>query len=607
MAKKNCSNIGGQAVIEGVMMRGKSAIATAVRNSDGEILVESSRFQPKTETNKAYKVPIIRGILSFFGSMVMGIKILNRSSEVFGDLSDEEPSKFEKWLAKTFKVDIMNVLIVFAIILALALSVGIFILIPQGITTGIFKLAKWSSAGIGMSIAYNLIAGVIRMAIFVGYIALVSKVKDIKRVFMYHGAEHKVISCFEHNLDLTVENAQKMTTVHDRCGTTFMFLVMVVSILFFAVFPVDLLPNSNGFVNFVLRVLSRIILVPVVAGISYEFLKLFAKFDNKFVKVCKAPGLWLQKLTTQQPTDDMVEVSIMAFTEVMKLEEDANYPTKEFVVASTIEKVVAQLTEIVEDKNKSELIVMFVLGVKTKSELYDGRRIFSDKVKECTKFAERHKKGAPLQYCLGNACFYGYDFYVDSRVLIPRFDTEILVENALKVIKLKENPTVLDMCTGSGCIAITIKKEYDKAIVKGVDLSLEAIEVAKQNSQKLEAEVEFVKSDLFKGIKGEKFDYIISNPPYIQSMECNQLENQVKDYEPRMALDGGADGLDFYRDIVAKSKNYLNEEGYLIFEVGVTQAELVCKLMTDFEVSVFNDYNTPPIPRVVMGKLKKGE
>ena len=283
MRKKNSCNIGGQAVLEGVMMRGEGSMATAVRSSDGEILLESSRFTPLKQKSKLYGVPIIRGIVSFAKSMVDGIKLINRSAEVFG-AEEGEPGKFEKWLARKFKVDIMNVVLVIGVVLGLLLSIGLFVILPQLAATGIFALAKLDSSGFGMSVVYNLIAGFIRMAIFILYLVLVSLMKDVNRLFRYHGAEHKTISCYEKGLPLTVENARTMTTVHDRCGTTFMFIVMAFSILFFSVFPVELLAGGGKVVNFILRVLSRIIMIPVVAGISYEFLKLFARYDKAFTK-----------------------------------------------------------------------------------------------------------------------------------------------------------------------------------------------------------------------------------------------------------------------------------------------------------------------------------
>ncbi|MFA6866212.1 MAG: peptide chain release factor N(5)-glutamine methyltransferase [Clostridia bacterium] len=618
MKKKNTSNIGGQAVLEGVMMRGPSSIATAVRDTNGKILIESERFVPADKKPKIYRVPIIRGAISFFSSMVIGIKTLNRSSTVFGEDLTDDPSKFEKWLAKTFKIDIMNVLIGIAMIMGILLAIGIFVVIPQFATTGIFNLANWStstetmnlSTQFGMNVAYNLVAGAIRIAIFVGYIALISRMKDIHRLFQYHGAEHKTISCFENGLELNPKNAQKFTTQHDRCGTTFMFIVMIVSVLFFSIFPIEILLGADGIVKVLLRIVTRIVLIPVVAGISYELLKLFAKYDNKFVRICKAPGLWLQKLTTQPPEDDMLEVAIAAFSEVMELEADKDRPLQKFDAKFDAEKLVSILSNIVSVKNECEIIAMFVLNANSKTELYDGRIADNKQKEQAITLAKRRKKGAPLQYILGEAPFFGYIFKTDSRALIPRFDTEILVEKAIKIIKDNNseedisNYKVWDLCTGSGVIAISIKKNCAVDMFAS-DLSSNAIELANENAQKLKTEINFACGSLFKVAKGKKFDMIVCNPPYIQTGAVSELDNEVFEYEPVVALDGGADGFDFYRDIVSKADNYLNENGYLIFEVGQGQSEYVKELMSEkYEVEIINDYNNPPIPRVILGKIK---
>lgn len=602
MKKKNCCNIGGQAVLEGVMMRGTSSMAIAVRDNKGEIVMESSHLTPAKEKPRVYRMPIIRGMISFFSSMVTGMKIINRSSEVFGDMSEEAPSRFEKWLAKTFKLDIMTVVIAIGAILGILFSVALFVFIPQLITTGIFSLAKLSTQGFGMSVVYNLIAGAIRMGIFIGYIAAITCVKDVKRLFMYHGAEHKTISCYENGMELTVENAQKMTTIHDRCGTTFMFIVMAFSILFFAAFPIELVANAGAIANFFIRVLSRIIMIPLVAGISYEFLKLFSYYDNKLTRILKKPGMWLQKLTTKEPDDSMVEVAIAAFNEVLALEADKNYSTKTFITYKTVEKTVKDLESHKITENEAELILCNLLKADKKSDLYDGRRVDSETYDTAIKYAKRRAKGAPLQYVMGKACFYGYDITVNENTLIPRFDTEVIAEKVINLAKQFDNPKILDLCTGSGAIAIAVQKNSE-GIVVATDISKDAIEVAKTNAQILEAKVDFRVGSLFMPIRGETFDIIVSNPPYIQSLSINELDKEVADYEPRLALDGGADGLDFYRDIAKNAEKYINNGGYLVLEVGINQAEEVAKLLNKFEIEYIYDYNNPPIKRGIVAKI----
>lgn len=598
MQKKSCK-IGGQAVLEGVMMRGEKAMATAVRSPEGEIVVESERFTPLAERSKIYKIPIIRGIVSFASSMVMGIKTLNRSSEVYaGGMEDEEPSKFEKWLAKKFKIDLMNVLVVVSMLIGILLAVGLFVVLPHLATQGLIKLLKFSPDTIGNTIVLNLIAGVIRIIIFVTYILLISKMKDIKRLFMYHGAEHKVISCYESGLELNVKNAQKMTTVHDRCGTTFIFIIMVFSIIFFSF---DVFSKDNVW----LRILIRIVFIPLVAGISYELLKIFAKYDNFLTKIFKAPGLLLQKLTTKQPDDDMVEVSLKAFNTVAELQDNPEKPTEKFVTYTQVTKAVKELMDSVGSDNEAELIYMHLLELKKHSDLYAQKRISSVIKQKAEDIAKKRIKGAPLQYILGSTCFYGYDFVVDQRVLIPRFDTENLVKKAIELAKKIEKPKALDLMTGSGAIAVSIKKNVDCQMT-ATDISKDALEVAKINAEKNDCEIEFINGSLFAPVKNRKFDIICCNPPYIPSKDISDLDIEVADYEPITALDGGIDGLDFYKDVASKAHNYLNEEGFLLLEVGINQADKVKTLLKErYAVTFVYDVNNPPIARVVVAKLKK--
>ena len=225
--KDKKTSIGGQAVIEGVMMRGKSSMATAVRDSDGIIRVESKRLKPQEKRNLFLRLPIIRGVVSFVSSMVGGSKVLMRSAEVFGE---EEPSKFEKWLAEKLKINIMSVITTLSLFLGLALAVLLFMYLPQKARE---LLELWIGKPFGLW-AKNFTEGGLKLLIFILYILLASLLKDVRRTFMYHGAEHKTISCFEKGEALTVENAKKCTRVHDRCGTTFMVFVMVISILTFA-------------------------------------------------------------------------------------------------------------------------------------------------------------------------------------------------------------------------------------------------------------------------------------------------------------------------------------------------------------------------------------
>ena len=298
--KKQVS-IGGQAVIEGVMMRGESSMATAVRDQDGIIRVESVRVKPNKQRNPILRLPLVRGVVSFLSSLVGGSKVLMRSAEVFGE---EEPSKFEKFLADKLKINIMSVVTTISLLLGLGLAIILFMYLPQLCREGLEKLFSVQFD----VLAKSFIEGGLKLLVFIIYILLATLLKDIKRTFMYHGAEHKTISCFESGMPLTVENAKKCSRIHDRCGTTFMVFVMLISIILFAI-----VESLIGDVEKIYRVLLKIALLPIVAGLSYELLKLLAKTKSPLVFPLKVPGMLLQKITTKNPTDDMIEVAIVAF------------------------------------------------------------------------------------------------------------------------------------------------------------------------------------------------------------------------------------------------------------------------------------------------------
>ena len=582
--KNRKTSIGGQAVLEGVMMRGRTSVATAVRDQDGEIRLEAERLHPSKAAKVASKIPFVRGAISFFVSLVTGTKILMRSAEVYGETT-EEPSKFEKWLSKTFKVDVMNIALFFGVVLGLAFSIGLFFVVPDLLGR---VLVKYTPEFPHKELCRNLFEGVLRILIFVGYILLTSLMKDIRRTYMYHGAEHKTITCYEKGLDLTVDNVRACRRVHDRCGTTFMFIVMVISILVFSVVSIWLPPKMNGAV----KLLCKLALLPVVAGISYEILKLLAKTDSPLVYPLKAPGLLLQRITTREPDDGMIEVAITSFNKVLKMDADETEPECKFVFPEKVVDVTKRIKEEfkaagIEDEADAEWLVSCVSGVK-RSELSDRNiSVSGGKIDKINALAKERESGRPLWYVLGTCDFYGYEFKVDERALIPRPETEELVETAIGL--LTADDCVLDLCTGSGCIAISVKLKTN-ASVTASDVSEDALSLARENAAALKADVNFIKSDLFENIDG-KFSMIITNPPYIKSEDIERLQTEVKDFEPKIALDGGEDGLDFYRKIAAQSKPRLFDSGVVLAEIGAEQGEAVKDLFEEngFTAKVFKD------------------
>lgn len=313
--KKKCpvggKGIGGQAVIEGVMMRGKKLYALAVRTPKKEIVVEKTPIKPAAEKCKILGWPIIRGVVAFVDSLVMGMKVTTKSATLAGldDIEYDQESKFEKWLESKFGDKLADYLIYFSVAISIILCIGIFMVLPTFLGGAVTNLLH------GNATLRSVIEGVIKIIIFVGYMFLVSQMKDIKRVFMYHGAEHKTINCFESGEELTVENVRHNTRFHKRCGTSFLVIVMLVSIILFFFIRTDVLW---------LRVLSRIILVPAIAGISYEFIRYAGKHDNWLVNIISAPGIAMQIITTSEPDDSMIEVAIASLNAVLEEEPEEN-------------------------------------------------------------------------------------------------------------------------------------------------------------------------------------------------------------------------------------------------------------------------------------------
>ncbi|MBE6065516.1 DUF1385 domain-containing protein [Clostridium cochlearium] len=292
--KKQC-NVGGQAVMEGVMMRGTRGIATAVRKSDGEIVMDIQQFTPYSKRNKFFSMPIIRGFISLIESLVIGIKTLNYSASFFEE--DDEKSKFNIWIEKKFGERADNIIITIVMCVSFFISIGLFVVLPTVIANLFKKL------GVESSLVLNIIEGIIRVGIFLSYIYIIGKMDDINRFFQYHGAEHKTIFCYESSEELTAENVKKHSRFHPRCGTNFLFLVMIVSIIIF---------SFTGWNSLLERMMYRIILIPVVSGTTYEIIKWLGKSQSKIAKIIAAPGLALQRLTTREPDTSQIEVAIKA-------------------------------------------------------------------------------------------------------------------------------------------------------------------------------------------------------------------------------------------------------------------------------------------------------
>jgi uncharacterized protein YqhQ len=300
MSEKKMTSIGGQAVIEGVMMRGPHKIATAVRKPDGEIIIDEKENK---SLGKIAKVPIIRGVIAFISSMVIGVKSLMFSAK-FYDVEDEN----KKDQKKETKENMSDWMIYGSVILAICMSVGLFIVLPN-VISNIFVPNKEANP-----VIYNLVESIVKIIIFLGYLFAVSLMKDIQRTFEYHGAEHKTIFCYENGEELIPENVKKYSRFHPRCGTSFLLFVVIISIIVFSLVGV----YKNPFINLGLRLL----LLPLVAGISYEIIKFAGRSTSKYITWLNAPGKWLQRLTTREPDEKQIEVAIAALKAVIPENKD---------------------------------------------------------------------------------------------------------------------------------------------------------------------------------------------------------------------------------------------------------------------------------------------
>ncbi len=320
------TTIGGQALIEGIMMKGPEKTAMAVRTKEGDITIEEKENKQRKWYNKA---PFIRGVFNFVGQLGDGYYYLSRSAELSGmadEDGEEEMSRFEKWLDNKFGDKIMSVIMTISMVLGIGLAIVLFVFVPtwlfmllQTIVGNNADLSPWQS----------LFEGVLKIAIFITYMWLVSKTSAIRRTYEYHGAEHKTIACYERGLELTVENVKPQRRFHPRCGTSFIFLVLLISILIYSIFPItnQMFIDTfgvNDTIAMILRVSSKILLLPVIVSVSYEIIRLAGRYDNILTKIISAPGLWLQRLTTKEPDASEIECAIASMKAVIPNDKESD-------------------------------------------------------------------------------------------------------------------------------------------------------------------------------------------------------------------------------------------------------------------------------------------
>ncbi|MBR3201344.1 MAG: peptide chain release factor N(5)-glutamine methyltransferase [Mogibacterium sp.] len=686
------TTIGGQAVMEGVMMQGPDRVALAMRLPSGELYLKTKL---KKKQSKALKIPFVRGIVSFVNALVGGMGTLMESADILETYApeeySEEPGKVEAWINKKFgEKAAWNFLMTTALLFAVAVSLIFFIILPTWVVN---FLGKWVES----AVVLNLVEGILRILMFIGYVAAIRNMNDIKTLFQYHGAEHKSIHCYENDRVLCPENAEEFYTLHPRCGTSFLVFVLIVSLLLF---------SFLGWPNLVWRILSRILLIPVIAAISFELLRWAGRSNGLIVRILSWPGLQLQRLTTAEPNRDQLEVALLslkavlvdpgvpeidsfvdkdgnpvrsmaekkeieiemeqwaaeveAHTEANKkaaaeaiddftkieertiFEDPANGASEEEISSAidfldgldsdgytivapqetdgrTLVRAIADreameakartlarrytkdiktyenalnwgraaLSMLPNGKNEARMIMSYATGLGTTDLITRSKELMQD-----DDFEEFQKRiylrigGVPLQYIVGTQEFMGLIFRVNPSVLIPRLDTEILAEKVIEEIDRKNmhKPEVLDLCTGSGALGVSIAAKVPDAIVTMTDVSQEALHTAMGNAglNGVNRRCIFLLGDMFRALPDDKhYDVIVCNPPYIPSDVVDTLEVEVKDHEPRMALDGGKDGLDYYRVIADKASLYLKTGGILALEIGADQAADVKKLLNE--------------------------
>ena len=611
--------IGGQALIEGVMMKGVDSYSVAVRKPDGDIDVTVKELPPA----KFSKVPFVRGIVNFFGSLSVGYECIMRSAELSMGQRIEEDA-LDRFMKKIFGDKRDKIMSVVAGALGAVLALALFMVLPTaatGLIDKIFPLKGFKA----------VVEAAVKLGIFMLYLWAVSNLKEMSRLFAYHGAEHKTIYCYEKGLPLTVENARGCSRFHPRCGTSFMFLVLAVSIAVFSFIPWT---STLG------RALTKLAFLPVAVSLAYEVQRFSAMHEGVLSDILSMPGLAFQRLTTKEPDDDMLEVAIASVnavlpqTKVIPRKKEQRPEITEDINALSARQVREEYKDIYEKTDSISLrdmrgygfkiisvnpqsdrgfetgqLAEFILGEKS-IDLGSDYIVSGDKFREFLDCCFKRRRGYPLQYIIGQWSFFDIDLKVGEGVLIPRQDTERVCEKALEILAGIPQPNVLDLCSGTGAIALAIEKYCPAATVVAVEKYDEAYDYLVKNIRGTGNLVLPIKGDVFKMdyvIDDESFDMIICNPPYINPRDKPSLRKELS-YEPESALFAGEDGLRFYKFISKYYRHCLKEGGYMIFEHGYDQRESVENILLNEKYIIHSritDYRGNP--RGIVAVKDEGE
>lgn len=540
--KKRKEKVGGMALFNGLMLRNKKREAVGRVDNNNNIYVEINERQNNIDEDRftIYDVPIIRGIISMKNMIASSVPYVLKSSQEILEKNSKE------------KVDIDKFEVVSAYIISITLILVLVAAIPNFIS-------KFLSVNIR-----NISQAIMQTCAFVIYLLLLAKIDSLKTLFEYHGAEHKVANAYEklEKKDITVENVKKYSRFHARCGGNF------VVYLFILIIAITMIIPSN---NLIFKTIIQVALLPFLAGFSYELI-MYTEYLPDFLKFLAYPAMSIQFITTREPSDDKIELAIYTLFGCIN-------GNKEITINKFIKNYLSYNKKIKTVFEIKDAILIFS-SIKdiNYNEIFTNMDSialnYNEQIKANIMLNKLYKDNLPIAYVIGYTNFYKEKYFVNSNVLIPRVDSEILVEKAISYVNNEKCNTMLDMCTGSGCLGISIAKNSDIKHVDLIDISEDALLVTSKNIKEngVEDKCNIIKSNLFSKLKDSniKYDMIVSNPPYINSDVILTLDESVKK-EPVIALDGGKDGMDFYRKILKEAREYLNDKGIIIFEIGYDQ------------------------------------
>lgn len=542
--KKRKEKVGGMALFNGLMLRNKKREAIGRVNDNKNIHVEINSINKNIDEDKftIYDVPIIRGIISMKNMIATSVPYVLKSSQDVLNKSSKE------------NIDIGKFELVSAYLIAITVILVLFAAIPNFISTFLAVNIR------------NLSQAIIQTSAFIIYLLLLAKVDSLKTLFEYHGAEHKVANAYEklEKRDITIENVKKQSRFHARCGGNF-----VVYLFFLILFITFIIPSNN----LIFKTILQVMLLPFLAGFSYE-LVMYTEYLPNFLKFLAYPAMSIQLITTKEPSDDKIELAIYTLFGCINGENQVS-------ISKFVKDYLLYNKSIKKDFNIKEALNIFSsiknIDVNDIFINMDGIMLdYNEQIKTNMMLNKLYKDNIPMAYIIGKVNFYNEKYIVNQDVLIPRVDSEILVEKAIEYINNENLNTMLDMCTGSGCIGISITKNSKIKYTTLIDVSKEALEITNKNIilNKVDKKCSTIHSDLFSSLNNSniKYDIIVSNPPYIPTGDINGLDKSVKK-EPTIALDGGKDGMDFYRKILKQALNHLNNNAVLIFEIGYDELE----------------------------------